>query len=98
MPNFVDLATQTIKDFASTISTAARSEEVKKAYLLGVDQACEILKDFAGNDVVKVILCKDCKFYKPYEVDGTDGECRRGAQRSLCCYDDFCSDAERKTK
>lgn len=47
MQDFVELATKTIKDFASTISTAATSEAIKKAYLLGVDHACELLKEFA---------------------------------------------------
>ena len=47
MQDFVELATREIKDFASRTSTAAKSEEIKKAYLLGVDHACEILKYFA---------------------------------------------------
>lgn len=47
------------------------------------------------EDLAPVVLCKDCKYYKPYEVDGTDGECKRRAQKCLVCYDDFCSSAER---
>lgn len=47
------------------------------------------------KDLAPVVRCKDCKYYVGYEVDKTDGECKRCAQKRLVCYDDYCSSAER---
>lgn len=52
-----------------------------------------MVEDASDTDVVEVVRCKDCKFYTPYEVDSTEGMCKK---TNLVCYDDYCSSAERK--
>lgn len=59
----------------------------------GIETAISCIgNEVPAADVVEVVRCKDCKHYLPYEVDGTDGKCKRFNR--LVVYDDYCSDAE----
>lgn len=56
---------------------------------------CQHLIDILEQKAVEkelskyTIKCIDCVYYEPYEVDGTEGKCRR--VNGLVCYDDCCS-------
>ena len=58
------------------------------------------IEDLPTADVRPVVLCRDCKHFKPYPGDSTDGEiegvCHRHNSIGVLVMDeDFCSDAER---
>ena len=63
MNDFIEKAIAVIKNHARNVSEAAKFDDFKEIYLMGADHACDVLKSIAGNDVVKVVRCKDCKWY-----------------------------------
>ena len=49
---------------------------------------------FQFESVEKLIRCGGCRFFDSYPMEHTEGKCTRLGR--MCCYDDFCSDAEEK--
>lgn len=98
MNDFIDKAIAFIKAHAVNVSTAAKLDDLKTVYLMGANHACDILKIIAGNDVVKVIRCRDCVYF-----DEKTREEIEGCEVAFCDIadgyvneTDFCSFAERK--
>ena len=61
----------------------------------------EYKPDWCPMEEMPVVTCAECRYYVPYEVDGTDGECSRHrylGRGTLVTYEDYCSDGERKEK
>lgn len=93
MNDFIEKAIAVIKKHARNVSDAAKLDDMKEIYLMGVDHACDVLKSVAGNDVVKVVRCKDCKWYYNglHEIF-----CMRIGGLKMPFYDSFCCYGERK--
>ena len=88
---FIEAAIAVIKNHAKHVSTAAKLDDMKEVYLMGVDHACDVLKTIAGNDVVKVIRCRDCKRF-----DSEKRVCRYWYSGDEYDENGYCSFAERK--
>ena len=90
MQGFIEKAISAIKNHAKAVSTAAKLDDLKEAYIMGADHACDVLKQIAGNDVVEVIRCRDCKYF-----DFKDG-CFYSNLCDINGENSYCSFAERK--
>lgn len=98
MQGFIEKAISAIKNHAKAVSTAAKLDDLKEAYIMGADHACDVLKQIAGNDVVKVIRCRDCAYYDEKtrkEIEGCEIAFCDIADGYIKATD-FCSYAERK--
>lgn len=91
MNGFIDKAVSAIMDHAKQVSSATKTAYAKTIYLLGAEHACDVLKTIAGNDVVKVIRCRDCKRF-----DSEKHVCRYWFSGDEYDENGFCSFAERK--
>ena len=67
------------------------------------DLACKCIDNHPIADVVEVVRCKDCKYWKDASVDAITevhwGECRKPLGDYRCCETaeyDFCSYGERR--
>lgn len=89
--NFIERAIDIIKKHAKNVSEVTRIKEYKQVYLLGAEFACDVLKQIAGNDVVKVIRCRDCKRF-----DSEKRVCRYWYSGDEYDENGYCSFAERK--
>lgn len=93
MDDFIETAISAIMKHVQIVAESAKMEYTKKVYLMGAENACDVLRTIAGNDVVKVIRCKDCKWYHNglYEQF-----CIRHSGLAMANGENYCSYAERK--
>ena len=88
---FIKTAIEVIKHHAKNVSEVTKNKYFQEVYLMGVDHACDVLKQIAGNDVVKVIRCRDCKRF-----DSEKHVCRYWFSGDEYDENGYCSFAERK--
>lgn len=97
MAHYID-AEELIQEVERVIDSNAKNLDVspttKEIYLLGMKHTLDFVKVTPAVDVVKVVRCKDCKYFRPSEITNAN----------FCEYhndleiqaNDFCSYGERK--
>lgn len=89
--NFIEHAIEIIKKHAKNVSEATKNKYYQQVYLMGAEFACDVLKEIACDDVIKVVRCGDCKNYDP-----ENEICNNAWGLSNPYCSEFCSLGERK--
>lgn len=84
MPRYIDL---------DTLSIGLCNEQVfeDKSYAKGWNNAIELIEQEPTADVVEVVRCQDCKWWRTMGC-----AFRKDCVKELPCADDFCSHGERR--
>jgi hypothetical protein len=93
MEDFIETAISAIMKHVQIVAESAKMDYTKKVYLMGAENACKVLQMISGNDVVKVIRCKDCKWY---DNELYEKFCTLHSGLGMANDEDYCSYAERK--
>lgn len=93
---------QTITDIQNAPTADVVDKERYANLLANSIIVCEALKKYQSTDMVQVVRCKDCQFWKT-ETEVTGIECAPGESAHYCKLDgmiwrsgDFCSSGDRK--
>ena len=67
------------------------------AYTQGVEECCNLVENFPAADVVEVVRCKDCEYFRKAEDNG-NGFLVCSVTGMEIFEEDFCSYGERRAE